>query len=66
MAHYRQVGPVPGKRHTLFKDADGRITLPGFYDGVEELSDALRADWAAELEEVRNTMLGLRDQLRFR
>lgn len=28
------------------KDADGRITLPGFYDGVEELSDALRADWA--------------------
>ncbi|CAM3494634.1 Aspartate/tyrosine/aromatic aminotransferase [Paracoccus nototheniae] len=24
---------------------------------------ALRADWAAELEEVRNTMLGLRDQL---
>ena len=25
MAHYRQVGPVPGKRHTLFKDADGRI-----------------------------------------
>lgn len=25
--------------------------------------DALRADWAAELEEVRNTMLSLRDQL---
>ncbi|TGN58149.1 aspartate/tyrosine/aromatic aminotransferase [Paracoccus liaowanqingii] len=25
--------------------------------------EALRADWAAELEEVRNTMLGLRDQL---
>ena len=25
--------------------------------------DALRADWAAELEEVRNTMLGLREQL---
>ncbi|WP_111558427.1 amino acid aminotransferase [Paracoccus sediminilitoris] len=25
--------------------------------------DALRADWAAELEEVRNTMLGLRTQL---
>lgn len=25
MAHYRQVGPVPGKRHTLFKDDDGRI-----------------------------------------
>lgn len=27
------------------KDADGRITLPGFYDGVPELSDQLRADW---------------------
>ena len=25
MAHYRQVGPVPGKRHTLFNDDDGRI-----------------------------------------
>ncbi|EPX87080.1 aromatic amino acid transaminase [Salipiger mucosus] len=25
--------------------------------------EALRADWALELEEVRNTMLGLRDQL---
>ncbi|RQP07017.1 MAG: dipeptidase [Paracoccus sp. BP8] len=29
------------------KDASGRVTLPGFYDGVEELSDELRADWAA-------------------
>ncbi|WJS84118.1 dipeptidase [Paracoccus sp. TOH] len=27
------------------KDADGRITLPGFYDGVEELTEELRADW---------------------
>ncbi|CAM4166469.1 homogentisate 1,2-dioxygenase [Janibacter anophelis] len=25
MAHYRQVGPVPDKRHTLFKDEDERI-----------------------------------------
>lgn len=25
MAHYRQVGPVPGKRHTLFKDETGKI-----------------------------------------
>ena len=25
--------------------------------------DALRADWQSELEDVRNTMLGLRDQL---
>lgn len=29
------------------KDADGRITLPGFYDGVEELTEGLRADWEA-------------------
>ncbi|WP_199257964.1 dipeptidase [Paracoccus binzhouensis] len=29
------------------KDAGGRITLPGFYDGVEELTDELRADWDA-------------------
>lgn len=29
------------------KDADGRITLPGFYEGVEELSAELAADWAA-------------------
>ncbi|GLK64106.1 M20/M25/M40 family metallo-hydrolase [Paracoccus kondratievae] len=29
------------------KDADGRITLPGFYDGVEELTEELRADWEA-------------------
>jgi len=29
------------------KDADGRITLPGFYDGVEELGDELAADWEA-------------------
>lgn len=27
------------------KDDSGRITLPDFYDGVEELSDQLRADW---------------------
>ncbi|MCJ1899551.1 MULTISPECIES: dipeptidase [Paracoccus] len=29
------------------KDAGGRVALPGFYDGVEELSPELRADWAA-------------------
>jgi acetylornithine deacetylase/succinyl-diaminopimelate desuccinylase-like protein len=28
------------------RDADGRITLPGFYDGVPELPDELRASWA--------------------
>lgn len=25
MAYYRQLGPVPGQRHTLFKDSDGNI-----------------------------------------
>lgn len=29
------------------KDANGRVTLPGFYDGVRDLSDNLRADWQA-------------------
>ncbi|WP_323717132.1 dipeptidase [Paracoccus aminovorans] len=29
------------------KGDQGRITLPGFYDGVEDLTDELRADWAA-------------------
>ncbi|UXU74453.1 MULTISPECIES: dipeptidase [unclassified Paracoccus (in: a-proteobacteria)] len=29
------------------KDGEGRITLPHFYDGVEELSEELRADWQA-------------------
>jgi acetylornithine deacetylase/succinyl-diaminopimelate desuccinylase-like protein len=28
------------------RDANGRITLPGFYDGVPELPDALRESWA--------------------
>ncbi|WP_137124289.1 M20/M25/M40 family metallo-hydrolase [Roseomonas sp. HF4] len=27
------------------RDADGRITLPGFYDGVPELPEALRRQW---------------------
>ena len=27
-------------------DAEGRVTLPGFYDGVPELPEALRAQWA--------------------
>lgn len=29
------------------KDANGRITLPGFYDGVEELDPRLARDWEA-------------------
>jgi acetylornithine deacetylase/succinyl-diaminopimelate desuccinylase-like protein len=28
-------------------DANGRVTLPGFYDGVPELPEALRAQWAS-------------------
>ena len=27
------------------RDADGRVTVPGFYDGVPELPAALRAQW---------------------
>jgi len=29
------------------RDADGRVTLPGFYDGVPELDPALKAQWDA-------------------
>jgi acetylornithine deacetylase/succinyl-diaminopimelate desuccinylase-like protein len=28
------------------RDADGRVTVPGFYDGVPELPEALRESWA--------------------
>lgn len=28
------------------KDADGHVTIPGFYDGVPELPEALRTQWA--------------------
>lgn len=27
-------------------DADGRVTLPGFYDGVTDIPEELRANWA--------------------
>ncbi|MFV0301437.1 MAG: M20/M25/M40 family metallo-hydrolase, partial [Paracoccus sp. (in: a-proteobacteria)] len=29
------------------KDDNGRVTLPGFYDGVQDLTEELRRDWAA-------------------
>ncbi len=29
------------------RDAEGRVTLPGFYDGVPELDPALKAQWDA-------------------
>jgi acetylornithine deacetylase/succinyl-diaminopimelate desuccinylase-like protein len=29
------------------RDADGRVTLPGFYDGVPELDPALKSQWDA-------------------
>jgi acetylornithine deacetylase/succinyl-diaminopimelate desuccinylase-like protein len=29
------------------RDGDGRITLPGFYEGVHELPSQLKADWVA-------------------
>lgn len=28
-------------------DAEGRVTVPGFYDGVDELPEAVRAQWQA-------------------
>lgn len=30
---------------STIKDERGAVTLPGFYDGVEDLSNELRADW---------------------
>lgn len=27
------------------RDADGRVTLPGFYDGVRNVPDSIRSDW---------------------
>ncbi len=39
------------------KDADGRITIPGFYDGVEEPSAQQKLDWA-ELGLTETEFLG--------
>ncbi|WP_099823849.1 M20/M25/M40 family metallo-hydrolase [Oceaniglobus indicus] len=44
-------GPARNPIHVLssiisdLHDKDGRITLPGFYDAVPEISDELRAQW---------------------
>jgi acetylornithine deacetylase/succinyl-diaminopimelate desuccinylase-like protein len=38
-------------------DADGRVTLPGFYDGVAELPEAVRRSWEA-LGTTAETFLG--------
>lgn len=46
-------GPVPNPIHILGKiigdlhDAEGRVTLPGFYDGVPELPEAVAEQWRA-------------------
>lgn len=46
-------GPVPNPIHILGKiigdlhDADGRVALPGFYDGVPELPEAVAEQWRA-------------------
>ena len=48
-------GAVPNPAHALarivasFHDADGRVAVEGFYDGVEDLGEGLRAEWR-ELE----------------
>ena len=39
------------------RDADGRVTLPGFYDGVPELPEALSESWA-KLDFDRAAFLG--------
>ena len=39
------------------KDGDGRVTLPGFYDGVQDLPDDLRRGWES-LGFDAGTMLG--------
>jgi len=46
-------GPVPNPIHILGKiigdlhDAEGRVALPGFYDGVPELPEAVAQQWRA-------------------
>lgn len=53
-------GPAPNPIHLLARivadlhDADGRVALPGFYDGVGEPPEAVRAQWAGlDFDEAR-------------
>lgn len=39
------------------RDADGRVTIPGFYDGVAEVPQAIREQWAG-LDFSEKTFLG--------
>jgi len=39
------------------RDADGRVTIPGFYDGVAEIPQAIREQWAG-LDFSEKTFLG--------
>ena len=43
------LNPINALTHILgqLHDEDGRIQLPGFYDGIAELSNAQRAEWDA-------------------
>ena len=56
-------GAAANPAHILAKvladlhDDDGRVTLPGFYDGVEETPPEVLATWRA-LEEGSNDLLG--------
>ncbi len=38
---------VLAKALAALKDGTGRVTLPGFYDGVQDLSETLARDWDA-------------------
>ena len=65
----RGVNMLDGGAHfyDVYETADGKFVSlgsiePQFYALLRDKA-ALRADWAAELEEVRLSMLGLREQL---
>lgn len=56
-------GPAANPNHILAKiladlhDENGRVMIPGFYDGVPEISDELRANWES-LHMTAEDMLG--------